>query len=99
MTEKTSSASAFDKLAILSEQRDVQHLMRFQWVKMACLAEALKSTLALHNMLSSDQTRLITDIVKESRFQRAACWTEIERLDGEISTLTDQLNNGVYDHE
>lgn len=97
MTDKTSSATAFDTMSQKSARREQLQALRFAYVKLhRAVLDVERQLLDMHEK-TEERERWLSSVREDAMFQRSLCWKEIEALDSEVSTLMARLNNGVYD--
>ncbi len=97
MQTSDKSATAFDKVATLSAERERLHAMRFAYVKLHRAVLDVERQLLDMQRKTEERERWLASVREDAMFQRSLCWKEIEAIDSQVSTLMAQLNNGVYD--
>lgn len=99
MDSVTTQASAFDKMAQLSDERSNLHALRFAYVKMHRATLDVQRILRENGRLSEERCHVIEAVLTDAMFQRTLLWHEIEALDEQIQRLMHQLQEGVFSHE
>lgn len=97
MSTDSRMAQASARLSSLSARREGWHMVRFDWVKTGRTLKALRDDLNAYGLMTDETDKQIAAVEALARDGRAEAWTNIQRLDNEITTLTGQVNNGVYD--
>lgn len=91
------SATAFEKVATLSAQREKLHALRFAYVKLHRAVLDVERLLNEGNLMTTERNQVLLNIRQDAMIQRSDIWTQIENLDSTITTEMHRLNNGVYD--
>lgn len=90
------SAKAFERLSVLSAQREAWHRARFAAVKQRRAIAEYRREIGLVDRLTGVMELHLNAIDDMCKAEREYAWARIVELDAEIDTLTHQLNEGVF---
>lgn len=92
------SAKAFERLSILSAQREAWHRARFAAVKQRRAIAEYRREMGLVGHITDDLENHLNALDDMCKAEREFAWSKIVELDDQIDTLTHQLNEGVYNN-
>lgn len=99
MQTKTRSATAYDKLSILTGQAELAGQLTYDWVRVVRALDALQSGLFLAEDTPNEVREAVDTFATFARAQRSIYRKITDDKQSAAITLNEQIQNGVYNDD